>query len=133
MSSEDFFSVALKKPVCIEGLNEDALRALVNALQITVKDSSFGGLVKTNGINVEFKFGPDGSFQGVFAKLNGQNTAIIPGTSSSSLQLFKGAPSSTNPGPGWSVETDLTRTYLNQPADDSQWALFYASRVSVLN
>jgi hypothetical protein len=133
MSSEKFFELSLKKPICIDGLSEDDLRALVNAIQINVVDTTFGGLVKTNGIAVEFKFGSDGSFQGVYAKMNGQNVAIVPGTSGSALQLFKGSPSAINPGPGWTVETDLTRLYLNQPPDENQWVLFYASRASVLS
>lgn len=133
MSAANFFKISLKKPICIDGLSEDALRALVNAIEIAVADKDFGGFVTTNGIAVEVKFGADGSFQGVFAKLNGQNTAIIPGAGSSALAIFKGSPSSTNPGPGWFVETELTKQYLNQPADENLWSIFYASRVSVLN
>lgn len=130
----NFFDIALKQPICVDGLTEDALRALVNALQIKVANKDFGGFVlSSSGVQIKFQFGPDGSFQGVFAKLNGKSTTIIPGTTSKYLAVFEGPPSSVNPGVGWEVNVELTQEYLNQPPDQNQWKIFYAKRVSVLN
>lgn len=134
MSSADFFEINVKNPTCIEGISEDALRALVDALTISVKDKKFGNVVlSTGGIEIKFQFGPSGSFEGVYAKQNGQLVTLIPGSSSKGLAIFEGPPSAINPGFGWEVKTDLTVKYLGQPIDENQWEIFYASRVSVLN
>lgn len=131
----EFFNVTLAKPLCIEGLSEDALREFADALQITVKDKDFGGFVTTTGdVQVTFSFGPDGNFQGVFALVNNQHIPLIPGVGSKELYVFKGAISGTNPGSGFKVEPELTVKYLNQALNnESNWEIFYASRVGVLN
>jgi len=134
MSAENFFKVGLKSPACIEGLDEDALRALVDALIITVADKDFAGFVlSSKGVQVKFNF-PDGNFQGVTARVNGKDIVIIPGVSGNEVCIFKGVPSpGNNPPAGWQVEVELTQKYLNQPPIQANWELFYASRVAVLN
>jgi hypothetical protein len=136
MSSEisPLFKVALKKPVSIDGLTDDAVRELVASLLISVEEKTFPGFVRsTNGTEVKFVFGPDGNFSGISAKIGGKNVNLIPGAGSSNLETFKGPPNATNPGAGWKVEYDLTRKYFNQPEDESDWEIFYASRIGVLN
>jgi hypothetical protein len=133
MSIENFFTIDLKNPVCIEGISEDALRAWIDALVIRVSDKSFGGFVLSSpGAQVKFHF-PDGNFQGVTARVNGKDIVIIPGVKDNGLGIFYGAPSDTNPGPGWEVDAGLTQKYLNQPPIQNNWEIFYAKRVAVLN
>jgi len=134
MSNQNLFEVSLKTPLCIEGLSEDALRQFVDALQVAYADKQFTSVVlATSGVQVKFNFGSDGNFQGVTAKINGQQVVLIPGTNSKALGVFAGSPSPTNPGPGWEVNATLTQQYLNQPPDQNQWEIFYAQRVNVLN
>ena len=134
MSKQDFFDISLRKPVCIRGVNEDDLRALVDALDISVKDKNFGGFVlSSNGVEVKFNFGADGNFDSVTAKLNGKQIVIIPGNTSEVRYTFKGPPSSTNPGPGWETDAVLTQKYYNQPPNENDWEIFFAKRVNVLN
>lgn len=134
MSIKDLFKVSLSKPICIEGFSEDSLRALVEALRVSPKESSFSTVVTSSaGTKVEFRFGSDGNFEGVFAKIDGQQIVLIQGTQGKSLGVFEGPPSSTNPGAGWEVDATLTQKYLNQPPDQTQWEIFYAKRVNVLN
>lgn len=134
MSSQDFFDISLRKPVCIRGVDEDDLRALVGELAVSVKDKNFGGFVlSSNGVEVKFNFGADGNFDSVTAKLNGQQVVIIPGTTSKFLASFEGPPSATNPGPGWEVNAALTQSIYGQPPDQNQWVIFFAKRVNILN
>jgi len=131
----NFFKIGVKKPTCIKGLSEDDLRELVNALLITVTDPTFPGFVRsTNGTDVKFEFDGNGNFAGVSAKLDSKNVFIISGAGGQELGLFKGSPSAANPGPGWRVEIELTRKFFNQnPELESQWEIFVASRIGVLN
>lgn len=134
MNIKDFFTISLRDTPCIEGLSEDALRELISALEISVSDDKFTGFVlSANGTQVRFNFNSNGNFSGVTARLNSKNVTLINGVGSSELYVFKGPPSATNPGDGWQVEVDLTRTYLNQPPDQNSWEIFYASRAEVLN
>lgn len=134
MEVSDQIRVALSKPVCLKGISEDVLRQLVQALEIELKDPDFPGLVTTSaGVEVKFTFGPDGSFQGVTAKINGQHVVLIPGSASQLLQVFKGPPTGVNPGPGWELEPELTKLYLGGSDDQNTWQIFYARRVSILN
>lgn len=130
----NLFKLELDRPVCLSGLSEDDIRELVNAISVSVTNDEFKGFALVSGGNqVTFRFGPDGNFQGIYAKVGGKNIVLFPGAGSSNLQVFKGVPSATNPGEGWTVETDLTREILGQPIDENQWKLFYASRVGVIN
>lgn len=131
---KDFLNVELKRVPCIEGLSEEALMAFVNALKVSVDRDEFTGFVlSTNGVDVHFTFGGDGNFLGAYAKVNNQNVPILHGVNSQRLYLFKGPPTNTNPGAGWALEVDLTRTYLNQPTNENNWEIFYASRSNVIN
>jgi len=132
--NNEFFNIEIANPVCIEGLSEDALRALVNALTISVKDPGFGGVVLSSpGAQVKFNFGPDGNFSGVTAKINGMDIVLIPGVGSQALQVFAGPPSATNPGVGWEIDAELTQEVLSQPANQNLWKAFFARRAPVLN
>ncbi len=134
MAIKNFFSISIKDPTCISGLSEDAIRALIDSIEISVTDPSFGGFVtSTAGTYVKFNFGSDGNFQSVTAKLNSKNIVLIQGAGGNELQIFKGAPTTTNPGQGWSVEVDLTKKYLAQKDDENTWELFFARRTQVLN
>lgn len=134
MGIKNFFKIDVKDTTCIAGLSEDSVRQLVDSIEITVSDPSFSGFVQsTNGTNVKFNFGSDGNFNGVTAKLNSKNITLIHGAGSNELSIFKGAPSALSPGAGWTVEVDLTKKYLNQPDNQLQWEIFYASRTQVLN
>ena len=134
MSINDFFKISLKKPICIPGLTEDTLRELINAIEIEVNDTNFSGFVQsTNGVLVKFLFGPDGNFSGVTAKLNSQNIPLFTGVGDKQLGIFKGPPTNNNPGSGWETEPDLTVRFLNQPTDENQWEIFFASRVAIIN
>ena len=134
MTNQNLFEILLKAPLCIEGLSEDSVRQLVDSLQIGFKDPEFSSVVtSTAGVQTKVVFGSDGNFQGIFAKINGQQIVLVPGTNSKNLGVFQGPPSATNPGAGWEVDAVLTQKYLNQPADENQWEIFYAKRVNVLN
>jgi len=134
MNTADFFEIGVKNPTCIEGISEDSLRALVEALTVQIKDKKFANVVmSTGGIEVKVQFGPSGSFEGVYAKQNGKLVTLIPGTSAKGLEVFEGPPSAINPGDGWEVKPELTVKYLGQPTNEAQWEIFYAARKSVLN
>lgn len=134
MNIKNFFDITLKKPVCIEGISEDAIRELINALEISVTDDEFTSfVVSTAGTKVKFNFGPDGNFNNVTADINSQKIVLFEGVTGSQLGVFKGSPTATNPGTGWQVEVDLTRKYLNQPINENDWEMFLASRVGIIN
>jgi len=133
MSLTEFFSIELKEPVCLKNLSEDELRTLVRSLLVTIADPDFAGFVRsTRGAEVKYNF-PDGNFQGVTARINGQDIVIIPGVKDKGLGLFEGPPNETNPGAGWEVDALLTQRYLNQPPVQADWEMFVARRVAVLN
>lgn len=134
MKGKDVFKIELAKPVCIEGISEDALRELVSQLTVVVGNKDFGGLVlSSGGTQVRFVFGPDGNFQGVTAKVGGKDITLIEGAGSNSLGIFSGSISNTNPGAGWEPDVALTTKYFSQPADPAQWEIFVARRVTVIN
>ena len=127
--------VKLIRKLCIPGIKEDDIQALVEALGVVqTKEGILESVVtSTGGVEVKFVFGTDGNFAGLFAKINGKQIAIIDGINSTELHTFKGPPSATNPGQGWTVEIDLTKKYLSQTGAQSTWELFYASRTGILN
>ena len=128
------FLVRIKKPACIADLSEDDLQAIANALEIVPVDPEAVNFVKsTGGVQTKFVYGSDGNFNGVYAKIDGQSIPIIPGVGSKVLGLFKDAPSGTNPGVGWEIEVELTKKYFGGADDQSQWEIFVASRVGVIN
>lgn len=134
MSNQNLFEITLRRIPCIQGLSEDSLRALVDALQITLGSKEFSGIVTSSpGAQTQFVFSPNGNFDGVTAKINGQNVVLIPGNNSKVLGTFYGAPSSTNPGPGWEPDVALTKKYLGQGPDQNTWEIFYAKRVNAVN
>lgn len=134
MSIKNFFKINIKNPSCIANLSEDDLKQLVQSLEIEVSDEKFGGFVLcTAGTQVKFNFDSSGNFSGVTARLNSKNITLIHGVGSNELSVFKGAPSNVNPGDGWTIEVDLTRRFLNQPANENNWEIFYASRSAVIN
>ena len=67
------------------------------------------------------------------AKIDGRTVTLIGGAGGRELSLFEGPPSENNPGPGWEIARDLTISELGQPPNETEWAVFYARRVSVLN
>jgi len=68
-----------------------------------------------------------------FALVNGMQIPIILGVNSKALYLFEGPPSGTNPGPGYTLDPELTKELLNQTGPDSGWSAFVARRSLVLN
>lgn len=131
-SASNFFEISLKNSTkCgIEGLSEDALRELIKSINIKVVDNKFGGfVVSTANIPVRVNFDSSGKFDGIQAILDGQVINLVHGANSNALAIFKGVPSSKNPGPGWEVEVGLTQQYLNQPPNQANWEIFFARRV----
>lgn len=129
----DFLKIVLRNPVCIKDLGENSLRLLVEELVVQVTDPKFSGFVLSdNGTQVRFNF-PGGNFGDATAKVNGEDYVIIPGLNQKGLEAFRGPPTNTNPGYGWKVEIELTQEILQQPPNQAQWKIFYASRVPVLN
>lgn len=124
-------SISLKGPVCINNLNEDSLRELVDNLLVTLTGNL--PVTSTGGVEVEFVFGSDGNYGGTYAKINNKNILLTPGVSSNMLSVFIGPPSTNNPGPGWKVEVELTRKFLQGGPDETTFEVFYASRAPVLN
>lgn len=134
MSITNIFEVTLRKVPCLQNISEDELREIVDALEVAAVLKDFDSFVtSTGGIQVKFEFGPDGNFAGVTAKIDGKAITLIGGAGGNELQLFKGAPTATNPGEGWEIDIDATTSLLNQPTDQTDWEYFYASRKSVLN
>jgi hypothetical protein len=133
MSIADNFNIELANIPCLRNLSEDELRELVNALKVVAASADLEKFVtSTGGIIVKFEFGPDGNFAGVTAKIGGQAINLIGGAGANELQLFAGAPTATNPGPGWEPDVEATQALLNQGSDQTTWDYFYARRVSVL-
>lgn len=134
MAYLDELIISLRTQLCIAGLSEDAIQALVAGLQISTPEGSNRTIVTANGgIDVQFIFGSDGNFMGAYAQIMGRSIPLVFGVGSTNLQVFKGSPSGTNPGPGWEVEVELTKAYLGQSGAENTWEIFYASRVGVLN
>lgn len=134
MSESVLFDIDLGDIPCLSCLDEDDLRQLVSSLKVVVDQDKVGTLVtSTAGIPIKFSFGADGGFLGAYAKINGASVPLVPGTRDNELTIFKGAPSSSNPPPGWAIESELTKSVLGQDPDQNNWNLFFASRVSVLN
>lgn len=134
MSIADSFEVELQNVPCLRNVSEDELREIVNALRVVAQSTDLERFVtSTGGITVKFEFGPDGNFAGVTAKIDGQAINLIGGAGGNELQLFRGAPTATNPGAGWEVDVTATQALLNQGSDQTTWEYFYAGRVSVLN
>lgn len=124
--------ITLRKQICIPNWSESEIREFVAALEISPReDNTF--FVTSNGARVMFVIGADGNFAGAFMQVGGIQVPIIFGTNSPALQVFKGNPTATNPGPGWMVEVDLTRRYLSQSGPEPTWEIFFASRVGVIN
>lgn len=133
MADESSWKLRVKAPVCIEGLGEDAIQELVNSLEVVITEEDRQKIVTSTGnIQVKLVFGSDGNFSGGFAKIGNKNVAIIPGALSQNMQIFKGSPSTNNPGPGWEPEVELTKTLLHQPDDQNAWTAFLASRTNVI-
>lgn len=121
MSNRNLFEIELKGSPCIEGISEDALRQLVDALIVRAIDDEFKSIVRAaTGVEVFVK-----SSKEITVKEGGDTVNILP-----SVGIFKGVPSSSNPGAGWEIDEDATLNALNQPADRNQWTLFIACRVS---
>lgn len=134
MADKNSLKLKLTRPVCIPGMSEDEVQQLVSAMQVDIVDDQFRGLVYSNGgIKVEFIFGSDGNFSGVYAKIDNKNIALVPGSLSNAMQLFKGSPSNVNPGPGWEIEIDLTKSLLHQEENENNWTAFLASRAPIIN
>lgn len=131
-NNKELFSIALKRPVSISALSQDELQELVKALVVTAsQEGGFKNLVRsTSGYEVKVSFGSAGEFNGIYAVINNEIVNLVPGANGNALQIFKGAPTSSNPGPGWKVDVDLTRQYLNQGPNENAWDLFFAYRVS---
>ena len=102
-------------------------------LQVETEDRLTTIVTANGGINVQFLFGSDGNFMGAYAQIGGVSIPLVFGTGSSNLQVFKGSPSATNPGPGWDVEVALTKKYLSQSGAEATWEIFYASRVAIVS
>lgn len=127
-------NIRLKKELCLKNFSEDDIRLLVDSLEAEIIDEELSSLVhSTGGIPVKFIFGSDGNFSGVYAKQGGRQIPLIFGVGGNELSIFKGAPSLSNPGPGWEVEVELTRQYLSQPPSENDWQIFFASRAAVIN
>jgi hypothetical protein len=129
--SKPVFKIESKYASCC--LPEDCVKSLVDSLVILPLDDGSNFVKVTGGVEVSVKFGPDGNYAGVYAKINNTFVPLFLGANSGELFIFKGSPSSTYPGVGYQVEVDLTKRKLGQPDDQSQWEMFYASRVGVLN
>lgn len=125
------FKLGLKNPVCIKCLSEDEQRQLVDAVEVEIEMD--GIVFSSGGVRVKFEFGSDGNFAGVNAFLNGQSIPLIHGVNSKALYIFEGPPSGSNPGPGWEVEPDLTKTILGQQENENTWTIFFARRKGVVN
>ena len=111
---------------CIPGISEDDIRLILNYIrsQIPVDTNSVNS---TGGVPVSFEF-QSGNFRNINAKVNGRDQALL-----GPVGIFIGAPSETNPGQGWEVLTTDTINSLRQPNDESQWSIFFARRVDILN
>lgn len=134
MSLATRLKVKLGKIPCLSNISEDELRELVDAMVVEIEAGVLDNFVtSTGGINVKFNFSPDGNFAGITAKIDGKSVSLLGGAGGGELHTFAGPPSENNPGPGWTVERDLTISQLSQPQNEADWDIFYARRVSVLN
>lgn len=127
------FKIELQKPVKIKGLCEDDIRELLAALEVVLINKNESFVTAANGLQVKFLGGQSGNFSGAVAKLGGQSVEILPGFGSSQLGIFKGGVTSTNPGPGWKVEFELTQKFFSQSSSEASWEIFLASRSAVIN
>lgn len=133
MSYIDQLKISLRTQLCLQGLDEDEVNLLVGNLQLETDDTNNTLVTANGGVQVKFLFGSDGNFMGAYAQLGGVSIPLVFGVGSTNLQVFKGSPSGTNPGPGWELEVELTQAYLGQNGPESGWEIFYASRVAVVS
>ena len=125
------FELALKNPVCMKCVSEDEQRQFISAIDVEIEMD--GIVFSSGGVRVKFEFGSEGNFAGVNALLNGKSVPLIHGVNSKALYVFEGPPSGSNPGPGWEVVPELTKSILGQQDNENTWTIFYARRKAVLN
>lgn len=112
-------------------VSEDEQRQFISAIDVEIEMD--GIVFSSGGVRVKFEFGSDGNFAGVNALLNGKSVPLIHGVNSKALYVFEGPPSGSNPGPGWEVVPELTKSILGQQDNENTWTIFYARRKAVLN
>lgn len=133
MAHLDQLKIVLRTQLCLLGVSEDEIQALVGNLSVETVDKNTTLVTANGGIQVQFVFGSDGNFVGAFAQLGGKSITIIFGTGSGYRGFFRGSPSATNPGPGWQVDVEASRRYLQQSGPENTWDAFYAERVAVVS
>ena len=126
--------VRVKKPLKAKaaGIDEDTHRELAESFEVPLAED-FKRVVTSNGSKVEFVFDGSGEFAGAITKVGGKSVYLIPGVGSNQLEIFKGAPSASNPGLGWTIEVELTKNVLGQVDNQNEWTVFFASRSAVVN
>lgn len=129
----DKLKITVRRQLCLMGLSEDSIQEFVDNLQIGTTDDNTTFVTSKGGIEVQFLFGSDGNFNGVYAQLGGVSIPILFGTGSSNLELFRDAPSASNPGPGWTVDVERSKAWLHQSGPEANWTGFVAYRVPIVS
>lgn len=126
------FPIRVKYPLEVCGITEDTHRELAASFEVVLTDE-FKRVVTSNGPEVKELFDSNGEYAGKITVIGGKTINLEFGIGSTNLQVFKNAPSATNPGPGWQVEAELSKKYFGLGENENTWDIFYASRVAVIN
>lgn len=127
------FKLVLNGVPCLECMTADDVTKLLSVIGIEMSEKIKSFVTSNGNSEIKFVIGSDGNFEGVITTINGQAVILIHGTNSQMLQAFRGPPSGSNPGNGWEVDVDATRTLMGQPVNQDEWTYFYASRKRILN
>ena len=138
MSSLKNNKIALKleligDPPCSDCVSEDFIYEFLSSVRGVLEGAGFSSFIQISRgqeatSDVFVSFAGDGEFSGLFFKAKNESINLFP---RNEIVLFKGSPSSLNPGPGYTIQEELTRSALGQSSNRDDWTAFYACRDSL--
>ena len=132
--SELTFKLEFVGTPCIDGLSEDAIRAIEEQFVVKIDSADLDGVVRApKNTRTRVAYGQDGNFDGVTAKINGKIITLFPGVGGGQLAIYEGIPTSEYPGAGWEVVVEASMSMFSQTSDQSTWKYFVARRIGILN
>ena len=119
----NLFRVVIRGVSCLSCLKEDELQAFVDNLAIEPSEAAEDFHVVTSSVPTHLNVDSAG-LGSLNVSVNNRTKNLL----GKGLIICLGSPSATNPGPGreYASLADLTRTALNQPANEQDWQVFFA-------
>ena len=119
----NLFRVVIKGVTCLSCVKEDELQDFVENLAIEPSEAAENVHIVTASVPTHLNVDSAG-----IGSLNVSVDNRTKNLLGKGLIICLGAPSATNPGPGreYASLADLTRTALNQPANEQDWQVFFA-------